>query len=78
MENVTEVPKWFLPLNSGITQEQMKIQVLNLKNLKTQIPIRYLTLNSNENICVVIKQNIKMVTLFQLLVLVIFFLLLKE
>jgi hypothetical protein len=43
-ENITEVSKWFLLLNSGPHMKQMKIQVLNLKKLKTQIPIKYLTI----------------------------------
>lgn len=43
-ENVIEVPKC-MTLNSGPPIKQMKVQILNLKKLKTQIPIGYLTLN---------------------------------
>jgi hypothetical protein len=43
-ENVTEVPNGFLPLTQVPPMKQMKIQVLNLKQPKTQVPIRYLTL----------------------------------
>jgi hypothetical protein len=44
MENITEVLTWFLPLKSGTPMKQMKTQVLNLKKLKTHVPIGYLTL----------------------------------
>jgi hypothetical protein len=44
-ENLTEVPNEFLPLTHVPPMIQMKIQVLNLKMLKTQILMRYLTLN---------------------------------
>jgi hypothetical protein len=45
MENVTEVVKWFLLLNSGSFMKQMKTQILNLKKLKTQVLIGYLTIH---------------------------------
>jgi hypothetical protein len=45
MKNVTEVSKWFLPLNLDLSTKQIKIQVLNLKKFKTQVSIGYLTLN---------------------------------
>jgi len=43
-ENLIEVPNGFLPLTYVPPMIQMKTQILNLKMLKTQIPMRYLTL----------------------------------
>jgi hypothetical protein len=40
---VIEVPYKFLPLTQIPPMKQMKTHVLNLKKLKTQIPIMYLT-----------------------------------
>lgn len=41
-ENVTEVLNRLLALTQVPPMKQMKIQVLNLKKLKTQVPIEYL------------------------------------
>jgi hypothetical protein len=43
-ENLTEVPNGFLPLIQVPPMIQNKTEVLNLKSLKTQVPIGYLTL----------------------------------
>jgi len=43
MENLIEVPNRFLPLTLVPLMIQMKTQALNLKTLKTQVPMRYLT-----------------------------------
>jgi hypothetical protein len=43
-KNLTEVPKGFLPLIQVPLKIQMKTQILNLKTLKIQVPMRYLTL----------------------------------
>jgi hypothetical protein len=44
MENLTGVSDGYLPLTQVPPIIQIKIQVLNLKTLKTQILIEYLTL----------------------------------
>jgi hypothetical protein len=44
-KNLTEVPNGFLPLIQVSPMIQNKTEVLNLKLRKTQVPIRYLTLN---------------------------------
>jgi len=44
-ENITEVLNGFLPVTQVTHMKQMKIQVLNLKKSKTQIPIRHLIFN---------------------------------
>jgi hypothetical protein len=41
-ENLTEVLNRFLPLTQVPLIIQMKTHVLNLKTLKTQVPIKYL------------------------------------
>jgi hypothetical protein len=43
-KNLTKVPNGFLPLTQVSLIIQMKTQVLNLKTLKTQVQMRYLTL----------------------------------
>jgi hypothetical protein len=43
-KSLTEIPNEFLPLTQVSPIIQMKTQVLNLKTLKTQIPMRYLTI----------------------------------
>jgi hypothetical protein len=45
IENITEVPNEFLPLIQESPIKQMKTRILNLKKLKTQVPIKCLTLN---------------------------------
>jgi len=42
-ENLTEIPNGFLSLTQVPPMIQMKTQVLNLKTLKTQVPMKYLT-----------------------------------
>jgi hypothetical protein len=42
-ENLTEVLNGFLPLTQVPLMIQIKTQVLNLKTLKTQVPMGYLT-----------------------------------
>jgi hypothetical protein len=46
-KNVIEVLNRFLPLTKASPMKQMKTQVLNLKRLKTQVSIGYLTLIFN-------------------------------
>jgi hypothetical protein len=43
-ENLTEVENGFLLLTQVPPMIQIKTQVLNLKTLKTQVPMEYLTL----------------------------------
>jgi hypothetical protein len=45
-ENITEILKWFLPLNSSITYETNKNPCTNFffKKLRTHVPTRYLTI----------------------------------
>jgi hypothetical protein len=43
IENLTKVPNEFLPLIQIPPMMQNKIEVLNLKTLKTQVPMGYLT-----------------------------------
>jgi hypothetical protein len=45
-ENSTDLPNRFLPLIQVPPMIQNKIEVLNFKTLKTQVPIEYLTPNS--------------------------------
>jgi hypothetical protein len=47
-ENLTEVPNEFLPLIQVPPMIQNKIEVLNLKSRKTQVPIGYLTLKNKD------------------------------
>jgi hypothetical protein len=44
MKNLTDIPNEFLLLIQVPPMIQIKIQVLNLKTFKTQVPIRYLIL----------------------------------
>jgi hypothetical protein len=50
MKNLPEVPNEFLPLTQVSLIIQMKTQVLNLKTLKTQVQMRYLTLQINATV----------------------------
>jgi hypothetical protein len=43
MENLTKVPNEFLPLTQVPPMIEMKTQILNLKKLKTQVSMKYLT-----------------------------------